>query len=103
MEAGKTAHALHELSALGTPENVAQKLREKGIRGRLLDPFACPIARYLNQVTGNRHSMCVSYLNAWDPEEGRENQEHFGLPSTHPVRLFVNQFDAGQHEDLREG
>jgi hypothetical protein len=98
MELGKTAHAIYELTALGTPENVAQRLQEKGIQGIPGYPQACPIALYLNEVTGQPHSVAGGYISLI-AEDGP--WEKFELEEGSPIRRFIHQFDGGRYEGLR--
>jgi len=106
MDIAKTATVLAELQNLGTADNVAQRLREAGVKGLQGANFSCPITRYLDQsAPGNRHSTAGSWIRLLDayPGESLGDQDHrFPLAEGSPVREFVRLFDAGLFSDLVE-
>src|SRR5260370_12740798 len=89
---------------VSTPDEVAKFLQAQGIKGSRVNPFQCPIARYLLRRIGHRYSVfppCFWY----SPEKGepapREPIEKNGrLPQN--VRAFLHRFDHGDYPDLFE-
>ena len=87
--------AVTRLSDLGsTPDRVAQTLFEAGVRGYPGSSVACPVAKWLNQVSpdgewivSSSESHCVGSGPAV-------------LINPPPVSAFVDLFDGGKYTDL---
>jgi hypothetical protein len=88
------------LGTLGTsPEQVAETLRAKGIKGQPMQAHSCPIAKWLSAETGAAvvtvdTGSCGVYLG-FGP--GRES-----VQATPPgaVDQFIVQFDDREYPDL---
>lgn len=91
------------LAGLGdTPDAVAARLGEMGIRGVVKEPELCPIAMVVRTVDGADE---VGYLNVCNSamtldDTAWEVPEPIELPPA--VKAFVRAFDGGLYPDLIE-
>lgn len=78
----------------GGPDQVADSLRKRGIRGRIGDPCRCPLARYLESewFPGARVGMNRISWDTSDFDDGYPQAAH----------RFRRLFDAGEYPDLIE-
>ena len=88
--------ALNALVELGdTPEAIAKRLLDLGLRGQPRTLCNCPISRYLSLrfgiVIGATPVRCF-------PRHGVHN----GLPFPTAIVLFIRYFDAGEYPELEE-
>lgn len=84
------------LKKLGRSGNqVAQSLRDFGIKGQPLIPSSCPIAQYLMSLTDQGVSVYTTsaYYNGVDVPT-----DSIKLPKA--VRIFIHKFDEGKFPDL---
>ena len=85
---------LDALAALGQDaDEIADRLKELGYRGRRSVPGDCPVARYL-QASVHRHVGIGSTVCS----VGAANVVQFPLPSA--VMEFVDRFDGGAYSWL---
>lgn len=77
------------------PDEIADYLRSKGIKGIMGSTSYCPIARYLSSTLGPEVLVAVSGIAAYVQ----------GVPYTleRPVQEFINRFDRGKFPDMMEG
>jgi hypothetical protein len=79
-----------------TSDKVYQTLKSKGIKGVSCVAWHCPIAHYLESLTGQK--MSVGLRNCgYSGNRGRTDVE---LPM--PVQLFIRRFDDGLFPDMVE-
>lgn len=89
--------ALRLLHALGTTaDQVADRLRALGIKGKLDVAAGCPIANYL-EVNSTPSSVDVE----WFSLVGDPTETHHKMPPA--AALFIRRFDDGVYLDLVEG
>ena len=85
--------ALKDLGRSGT--KVAQSLRDFGIKGQPLLPCKCPIANYLQALTGQE--MSVYATSAYYKNNGFVFD---GILLPKAVTIFIYKFDEGKFPDL---
>lgn len=83
--------ALNDLGKTST--KVYQTLKAKGIKGNT-SSTVCPVARYLQLLTGKTMSVGPRDCNYTDSNGAAD----VDLPA--PVRLFIRKFDEGKFPDL---
>ncbi len=82
------AEAIKALESLGsTPDEVAQSLRDKGIKGARCHTGYCPLAKLIG-----------GYVHVQGAYVGRE--EGFELPKA--CKEFIRAFDYGSYQDIHE-
>ena len=85
------------LADLGeTHEQVAARLKEKGIRGNRISFGSCPIALYLQKELGAK--IGVDGMMATVIDDDGFQVESARLPQA--CSLFTSHFDAGKYPDL---
>lgn len=99
MPLNETEAALAQLATAPTPGVLADILFDLRIVGRPRDSWCCPIARYLEFVTGHRHQVglllaCRTFLSGGLVDKGTE------LPPV--VTAFIARFDQGDYPNLVE-
>jgi hypothetical protein len=94
-EAQATLAALGTFDGCQTAEDVANVLRERGIKGTRLSGFSCPMALFLDQETGNSvHLVCAQSVEV----SGRGVSWSTETPPS--VKSFILAFDDGKFPDL---
>jgi len=88
--------ALGKLAALGSPNQIADHLAERGIGGMQYRTRQCPVARYVDVATGWR----VNVINTvWSfPEVTHMASGYRPVPAV--VTAFVCGFDNGDYPHL---
>lgn len=96
--------ALAKLEALGNPDRIANFFRYEGILGHRRKMAYCPVARWLQKVTGVDNvwvAPCPIGRVAWVGSTPHfQRDEGWKLPRA--VNKFALYFDAGEYEDLRD-
>jgi hypothetical protein len=78
-------------------DGVANLLRKAGVRGRRMDEWDCPIARYLTREIGE-----PVYVNLGRAETGHGTDDLFLVVLPSGVREFIERFDQTEFAvDLR--
>lgn len=97
---GAAEEIREQLAQLGQ-ENIAVFLRgcQKGVAGRIGDPWGCPLARYLRQRVHNAVNIRVSKVLVTFCY-GREAQLKDEVPLTAGAAAFVIRFDRGEYPFL---
>lgn len=83
--------ALAELAPL-TPDAIAERMREAGIRAKRGCPTKCIMAVYLSRLA--KTPIRVGFIFATDYQGGEKTK----LPSS--VSHFIGRFDVGMYPDL---
>lgn len=88
---------LRQLASLGdTPEDVAEALTAKGIKGVPTVAGKCPVARYLEDLNGEPFTV---FFNAnWELEKHTREDNRVEVPAA--VFNFIGEFDSGIYPDL---
>jgi hypothetical protein len=102
------AQIIENLQQLGdTAAEVAQNLKDEGCRGALGDPWACPVAGYLEKRSRPQALLfavkCerVSFYEPREVEEDGTTRHYLGeVPVPLPVGDFIIAFDRGHYPEL---
>jgi hypothetical protein len=88
--------ALGKLAALGSPNQIADHLAERGIGGMQYRTRQCPVARYVDATAG----LQVNVINTvWSfPEVTHMASGYHPVPDV--VTAFVRGFDNGDYPHL---
>lgn len=82
------------LNSLGnSPEEIAETLKSKGIKGLRKKPCWCPISMVIWDEFRVRSSVRDIYI--WI------NASDFSIDTPKPIRDFIRKFDSGEFEELR--
>jgi hypothetical protein len=87
--------ALNELG--NSSQEVYEKLKTKGIRGKLGSSKSCPIANYLEFLTGHPMSVGMRTYNYCGTEKHLHDDD---LPVA--IRVFIQRFDDKVFPDMVE-
>lgn len=89
-----TENALAHLNQAATPAVLARTFADAQILGARRSSTHCPVAQYLEVVTGARHSVSLDNATAvgtnWPP-----------VPTPPVVQAFIVRFDGGEYSELR--
>lgn len=96
------AAALDKLATHGSPDQIADHLREQLIRGVCGDPAHCAIAAWIQHAVPAARRLVVyvdrTKWSAWDPAKTVHPIRH-DMPDQ--VGRFIRRFDAGGYPELR--
>lgn len=88
----------------GSPEAVARRLNDEGVRGLPGQVSECALARYLQAVVGTEMSVRKVVVKEWSVRVFRTGGR---IPSVSllpgPVARFIRAFDAGCYPELIDG
>jgi len=87
-----TLSALDQFDECTTADEVAQVLREKGIKGDPMIACSCPLANFLDQETGDM----VHFVTTTTIDRGMD----WSTAIPEPLRQFVLAFDRNGYPDL---
>ncbi len=95
----------HYIQEIGdSPDAVAGRLNEEGVRGLPGEVSECALARYLQAVVGTEMSVRRVVVKEWSVRVFRTGSR---LPSVTllpgPVARFIRAFDAGCYPELIDG
>lgn len=89
----------------GTADGIAAFLQSNGYKGKRVNPFACPMSRYLTaNVSRPSEEYCEWTITAWlAAESWAPGEDDIALP-LHPeaVSDFISRFDGGAYPGLVE-
>lgn len=97
------AEVMSELNALPDPDDVANFLRSKGVKGERGQQCTCPIAQYVIRETGaTRAEVSSSYTTAvfLDIESGTRIEQLDSVDHELSVEEFVEYFDNDGYPEL---
>jgi phosphoserine phosphatase len=94
-ETRKIKRALERLGRMRNADEIAQYLKERGIKGHTISAYDCPIARYVEAETG------VAVAVAQRSVSPRGDYMEWVMPPPN-VSAFIAQFDLHQYSDLVE-
>ena len=88
----------------GSPEAVARRLNDEGVKGLPGQVSECALARYLQAVIGSETSVRKVVVKEWSVRVFRIGRR---LPSVTllpgPAARFIRAFDAGSYPELIDG
>lgn len=88
------SEVLDALSRLGTtPDEIAETLHVKGIKGYKGQAYSCPLANYFKSTFPEAHCVSVGSRICIDEQ---------GLPHPSHVRAFIEYFDKGSFPQLEQ-
>lgn len=99
--------ALHSLDSFKTPAQIRDFFLEEGIMGQKGRPRHCPVAQYLQKMTGQETIGC-SVGSAWTQDQATERpgrlvkDKIIGFPNNN-ITKFIAKFDNNEYPELIEG
>jgi len=87
--------AMDKLTGLGSSQAIADYLAVERVLGILATGQSCPVAVYLQRVTGQ---VPLVGIGSWHPN--RFDIDRPWYPHSDPVRAFIRDFDAGCYPEL---
>lgn len=95
LETPTTEELVARLGELGSACAIAAFFADEGVRGRRSSRFECPIAKWLQVLTGARHIVQATDVR----REGSTTRIKLPVEATN----FICEFDAGRYSGLAVG
>lgn len=98
----KAERIVKEIKKLGeTPDEIAQALKRRGIKGYKGVFDSCPIANFVSKKV-DVDNICVEGDILTFEERMDEYEFHVRIPNREPIRQFISNFDNGYYDFLEE-